>query len=1026
MSWLQAQENDTILLDHVRGAQPEIYALARRLAPALRIESRLLRNARLKFFPQSDAGLEVAFWYCDLVESNSKRAVILRPGIAGSLTQDLLHDQAEFNESWQLIQQNTRHWPRLERLEQSLRLAAIQHPGQTDDRARQLTEALQELVHADQDARLDVARWAKYALPDIVSPTEQIPEATWLARFAAATLGDPGEALTRRSGAAEPLPSWLTSLLPTEGTENNSIDIRWRPGVLECLAEGTGDHTLNMITPLPAPIHIAADTGTGRWELLWPGRNIEISASARTLTLHSNLGARWQLTATQTASEAPAAAAEEETPHTQTIQLFYAPGDEDLSQRLAETLTTVYGADVSPHSYEEALDWATNPDTDVEQTALIGLWSANAQRLLGDQPSLPPALTQLPRALVLRTDDTPLPDSNLGLPTLDLRNWLREPSDEDHERLGQALRHLLASEPARQPEDETPPPQQDQVFVLHTRQGEGPAASIIDYLGRAGITVQGRGHVMVTDPGQIGQMLDEEVQAIRSALLVVAVITRDFEHDIFINKVLDDALLREQNIIPVLKEAEYPLPRQLKHLQAIALSGKGHVGLDTVVEAVLKELAFSAEILWHQGNLAEAIPLQEQVVEASRRVHGEEHPDTLMAMRDLAKMMWDVGDLAEAKPLEEQVLETSRRVLGEEHPDTLTAMYGLAEILQAQGDLAEARKLWERVFEISRRMFGENDPTTVAAMNNLTETTDKAPRQSAPKHYRAVDSLIPGRKYTPEIRKLLEELDNPSTPPQRRLEIGDQLAKHRDPRKGLNLDEQGLPDIDWVEVPASELLYGENNETRYEDSFYLARYPVTNTQYQAFIDAGGYGEDRWWEGLAERPTTPTASTWPEPNRPRTDLTWYEAMAYCRWLSECLGYPVSLPTETQWEKAARGTDGREYPWGDGYQAGYANVDETMDKGAHFLRQTSSPGLYPQGASPYGIVDLAGNVWEWCLNEYDAPDNIELTGDKGRVLRGGSWGSGPDDARCAIRRWSNPDDRGFDVGFRVLCSSPIVDH
>jgi formylglycine-generating enzyme required for sulfatase activity len=250
-----------------------------------------------------------------------------------------------------------------------------------------------------------------------------------------------------------------------------------------------------------------------------------------------------------------------------------------------------------------------------------------------------------------------------------------------------------------------------------------------------------------------------------------------------------------------------------------------------------------------------------------------------------------------------------------------------------------------------------------------------------------------------------------------------------DNRPGLGLDERGLPDIDWLEVPGGEFLYGENNETRYEDSFYLARYPVTNAQYQAFIDAGGYGEDRWWEGLAERPTTPTASTWPEPNRPRTDLTWYEALAYCRWLSKRLGYPITLPTERQWEKAARGTDGREYPWGDGYQAGYANVDETMGKdkdGAHSLQQTSSPGLYPQGASPYGIVDMAGNVWEWCLNEYDAPDNIELTGDKGRVLRGGSWGLAPDVARCADRDRDNPVNRSISFGFRVLCSSPIVGH
>ena len=109
-------------------------------------------------------------------------------------------------------------------------------------------------------------------------------------------------------------------------------------------------------------------------------------------------------------------------------------------------------------------------------------------------------------------------------------------------------------------------------------------------------------------------------------------------------------------------------------------------------------------------------------------------------------------------------------------------------------------------------------------------------------------------------------------------------------------------------------------------SFRMARYPVTNIQYQTFIDAGGYRDDRWWQDL-QRPD-PQPSYWPQANRPRTNVNWYEAVALTRWLSTQLGYEVRLPTEEEWERAARGLDGREYPWGNAYESGRANIDDCL--------------------------------------------------------------------------------------------------
>jgi formylglycine-generating enzyme required for sulfatase activity len=276
-----------------------------------------------------------------------------------------------------------------------------------------------------------------------------------------------------------------------------------------------------------------------------------------------------------------------------------------------------------------------------------------------------------------------------------------------------------------------------------------------------------------------------------------------------------------------------------------------------------------------------------------------------------------------------------------------------------------------------------------------------------------------------------------------------------DDRKGVGVfrDEQSgldLPDIDWLLVPDEGPFIYQDDKQLELPTFRIARFPITWIQFQAFVDdtESGYASKAWRKGLAGNFDGPRDAQWSIANHPREKVNWYEAVAFCRWLTARLRTAgsigpmdeVRLPTEQEWEKAARGMDGREWPWqsdkqkrasGDGYEAGRANIDETYrdDRGGkggevapHFLGRTSAVGIYDNG-SPYGALDMAGNIWEWCLNEYEGPTKADTAGGRRRVVRGGSWYLNHDWARAAFRYWDTPGSRITDLGFRVVVSSPI---
>jgi formylglycine-generating enzyme required for sulfatase activity len=299
---------------------------------------------------------------------------------------------------------------------------------------------------------------------------------------------------------------------------------------------------------------------------------------------------------------------------------------------------------------------------------------------------------------------------------------------------------------------------------------------------------------------------------------------------------------------------------------------------------------------------------------------------------------------------------------------------------------------------------------------------------------------------------LTRTLIHGALPPIDRAQAGDALAIFGDPR--FRVEAWFLPDeplVGFVEIPAGPFLMGsdkKNDPQTYDNEtpqhtltlpgYYLSRYPVTVAQFRAFVEQSGYEPEDpdSLRGLA--------------NHPVVYISWYEAVRYCQWLTEHLrewpdtpeplatllrkeGWQVMLPSEAEWEKAAGGPstgsgDGRIYPWGDEFDANRANTSETR------IDELSAVGCFPQGASPYGCLDMAGNVWEWTRSlwgkDYGKPDfrypydpgdgreRLDAPNNVLRVLRGGAFWGGLGDARCAARRWHYPDSRNDHRGFRVV--------
>jgi formylglycine-generating enzyme required for sulfatase activity len=231
---------------------------------------------------------------------------------------------------------------------------------------------------------------------------------------------------------------------------------------------------------------------------------------------------------------------------------------------------------------------------------------------------------------------------------------------------------------------------------------------------------------------------------------------------------------------------------------------------------------------------------------------------------------------------------------------------------------------------------------------------------------------------------------------------------------------QSHPPADMVLISAGTFVMGsgrggDESPARevHLDAFFIDRYPVTNAEYAKFVQETGHPPPEHWarHGGTYLPG--------RDNHPVAYVCWFDARDYATWARK------RLPTEAEWEKAARGADGRIYPWGNRFNSQYCNTDES-----EYWDTTPVDAFSPDGDSPYGVADMAGNVWEWVADWYDrdyyghAPDRNPRGPEMGKtkVLRGGSWDFSADEARCAVRNHEYPGPRHGLIGFR--CAADVL--
>jgi len=425
-------------------------------------------------------------------------------------------------------------------------------------------------------------------------------------------------------------------------------------------------------------------------------------------------------------------------------------------------------------------------------------------------------------------------------------------------------------------------------------------------------------------------------------------------------------------ILPVLLERNLILPSDLKSLHYVDCTDGFTV--DTVKQILDTVHRYNLKLREKAVPMASPPPLNRRSAQAS------EGESLSFSFGDIAEAMqngeWDralfmINRAAEAKTSSYISLDALRvqveQALHEQERDSQReADYrAIAELIK----YPLTRQIGCQSFRLFRQDYPHYDPQGLARACGEAPSLVEMPVAPVP---------LPLPSYRPD--QAVAASSAPAAPPP-----AIPVLPPTPPRKSIQIQSQKIaPMLDWRPIRGDMLI----------PPFYVSRYPVTNGQYNVFLrHPKGYRELRWWDYSADARAWRSAHPDPLParftadNLPRESVSWYDAVAYTLWLSHFIGDTVTLPTLGQWRRAAQDGDHRLYPWGSDFNAAFCNSRESK------LNRTTPVDRYPNGVSPFGVYDMAGNVWEMMLDgEHAQGAHSQMLSASGkRYIIGGSWNS-----------------------------------
>ncbi len=525
----------------------------------------------------------------------------------------------------------------------------------------------------------------------------------------------------------------------------------------------------------------------------------------------------------------------------------------------------------------------------------------------------------------------------------------------------------------------------------------------------------------------------------------IYLLSPDSVASLYCRRELEIALRLKRDVIPVLINRETVLPENMKEWQYVDLCENLTVeNIAQLLNAILlveRQRNAAAPTLSVARDAAESSPASianpaELISDAVRALEKGDYDNAIL----LLKQAKAGGYQSRFVPLDKLLRIAESAVT--EKSDTREAQREYQHIV-ALFAFESTRDLACEALAEFKQEFGDYDPQGLHRLCKSNQPARKSAghgKRSAAK--RRNESRLPAaqRVGAPTQQASRPRANQPQSQAVARLQA-QQISPSTVPPQGAQVDtgangnpiggddaslgvNEVLPMLQWCDIPHGTVtissIVGADEDfgevTDQVDNFVMSKYLVTNAQFAIFARAAdGYRNPRWWDfsdqarrwfnlrkGTAESGFSGDA-------RPRENVNWYEAMAFANWLANLLGMKITLPTIAQWQRAAKGDDDRYFPWGDEYNEDNCNTLETG------LKTTTPVDRYQKGASPYGVYDMAGNVWEWTLKTAAAAESGR---DFRRAVAGGSYVSPCDRAQTSFRYYLDPRVRYSSIGIRLV--------